>query len=122
MESEDLGWLGEMDTIPRKTSFLIPPLPLIEDEEAENAKTTDIIEFTLKQKAGSSSTGSTYKLKVNRFCEETVSEWIDFRKAIKEVWKQNGISSPSDHVANLCTILRGDSLAGFEEKNSRTHY
>jgi hypothetical protein len=116
LESEDLGWLGEMDTIPRKTSFLIPPLPLIEDEEAENAKTTDIIEFTLKQKAGSSSTGSTYKLKVNRFCEGTVSEWIDFRKAIKEVWKQNGISSPSDRVANLCTILRGDSLAGFEEK------
>ena len=52
MESEDLGWLGKMDTIRRKTSFLIPPLPLIEDEEAENAKTTDIIEFTLKQKAG----------------------------------------------------------------------
>jgi hypothetical protein len=106
-----------MDTIPRKTLFLIPPLPLIEDEEAEKAKTTDIIEFTLKQRAGSSATGSTYKLKVTRFCKGTVSEWINFRKAIKEVWKQNGRSSPSDRVANLSTILRGDSLT-----NSRTHY
>ena len=96
--------------------FLIPPLPLIEDKESEKPKTTDIIKFILKQRAGSTATGPTYKLKVNRFCKGTVSEWINFRKAIKELWRQNGITSPSDCVANLCPILRGDSLTGFEEK------
>jgi hypothetical protein len=33
-----------------------------------------------------------------------------------ELWRQNGITSTKDRVANICTILQGDSLTRFEEK------
>ncbi len=106
------------ESIPKKTLFLVPPLPLVEDakDKDEKPKATDVIEFVLKQRAGSTATAPTYKLKVARFCEGTVSEWIDFRKAISELWRQNGITNTQDRVANISTILRGDSLTGFEEK------
>ena len=118
MESEDLGYIGMNESIPKKTLYLIPPLPLVEDakDKDEKPKATDVIEFVLKQRAGSTATAPTYKLKVTRFCEGTVSEWIDFRKAISELWRQNGITNMQDRVANISTILRGDSLTGFEEK------
>jgi hypothetical protein len=70
----------------------------------------------LKQGAGSTATAPTYKLKVKRFCKGTVAEWIDFHKAILKVQRQNGITSTQDRVANICTILQGDLLTGFEEK------
>jgi hypothetical protein len=54
--------------------------------------------------------------KLSRFCEGTVSEWTSFRKAIAELWKQNGLNNAQDKNANICTILRGDSLTGFEER------
>ncbi len=118
MESEDLGYIGMNESIPKKTLYLIPPLPLVEDakDKDEKPKATDVIKFLLKQRAGSTATAPTYKLKVTRFCEGTVSEWIDFRKAISELWRQNGITNMQDRVANISTILRGDSLTGFEEK------
>ena len=119
MELEDLGYIGMNESIPKKTLYLIPPLPLVEDatkDKDEKPKATDVIKFVLKQRAGSTATAPTYKLKVTRFCEGTVSEWIDFRKAISELWRQNGITNMQDRVANISTILRGDSLTGFEEK------
>jgi hypothetical protein len=112
------------DTIPKKATFLVPPTPLVEEpkDKDEKPKATDLIEFILKQRAGSTASAPTYKLKqVSRFCEGTVSKWISFfRKAIAELWKQNGLNNAQDKIANICTILRGDSLTGFE-KNSRTH-
>ena len=118
-ESEDLGFYettsNMSETIPRKSSYLHPPLSLSEDV-VEKPKTTDLIEFILKQRAGSTATAPSYKIKVARFCEGTVAEWIEFRKAIAELWRQNGLTNPQDRVANICTILRGDSLTGFEEK------
>jgi hypothetical protein len=106
------------DAIQKKATFLIPPLPLVEEpkDKDEKLKATDLIEFILKQWAGSTSSAPTYKLKVSRFCEGTVSEWISFRKAIAELWKQNGLNNAQDKIANICTILRGDLLTGFEEK------
>ena len=103
------------DTIPKKRDFLVPALPLIE-EITDKAKTTDVIKFLAKQRSGSTSTGPTYKVKVQRFNEGTVSEWIAVRKSIKELWEQNNITSQPDHIANICSILRGESLTGFEEK------
>jgi hypothetical protein len=44
------------------------------------------------------------------------SEWISFRKAIAELWKQNGLTNAQDKIANICTILRGDLLTRFEER------
>jgi hypothetical protein len=103
---------------PQKTMFLVLPLPLVEvpKDKDEKPKATDVIKFVLKQQAGSTATAPTYKLKVTRFCERTVAEWINFRKAIAELWRQNGITNMQDRVVNIITILRGDLLTGFEEK------
>jgi hypothetical protein len=43
-------------------------------------------------------------------------QWINFRKAISELWTQNGITNRQDRKANISTILRRDSLTGFKEK------
>ena len=103
------------ETIPKKRDFLVPALPLVE-EPAEKARTTDVIEFLAKQRAGSTVNGPTYKVKVQRFNEGTVSERIAIRKAIRELWAQNNIMSQPDRVANICSILRGESLMGFKGK------
>lgn len=104
----------ENETIPKKATLVVPPLPLVE-EPNEIPKRTDVIEFVLKQRAGSTATAPTYKLTVARFCEGTVAEWIDFRKAIAELWRQNGITNPQDRIATIANILRGDSLTAFYE-------
>ena len=70
----------------------------------------------LKQRAGSSAKAPTYKLKVTRFCEGTVFEWIEFHKAIAELWRQNSIIEVPDKIASITSILRGDLLTGFEEQ------
>jgi hypothetical protein len=114
-ESETLGYFDMDETIPKKKAYLVPPLPLVE-EATDSERKTEIIEFVLKQRAGSNATAPSYKLKVQRFCEGTVGEWIAVRKAIKELWTQNSIASQADRIANISAILRGESLTGFEEK------
>jgi hypothetical protein len=117
-ESEDLGYLGMNKTIQKKATFLFSPLPLVEEpkDREEKPKATDLIEFILKQRAVSTASAPTYKLKVSRFCKGTVSEWISFGKAIAELWKQNGLTNAQDKIANICTILCGDLLTGCEER------
>jgi hypothetical protein len=51
-------------------------------DKDEKLKAIHVMEFVLKQRAGSTATAPTYKLKVTRFCEGTVAEWIDFRKTM----------------------------------------
>jgi hypothetical protein len=106
------------DTIPKKATFLVLPLPLVEEpkDKDKKPKATNLIEFILKQRAGSTSSAPTYKLKVSRFCKGTVWEWISFKKAIAALWQQNSLSDAQDKIANICTILRGYWLTGFEEK------
>jgi hypothetical protein len=60
------------NTIPKETMFLVLPIPLVEEikEKDKKPNTTDVIEFLLKQQAGSTATAPTYKL----FCEGTVLE------------------------------------------------
>ena len=113
-----MGYIGMNETIPKKTMFLVPPIPLVEEtkDKDEKPNATDIIKLLLKQRAGSTATAPTYKLKVTRFCEGTFLEWISFRKAIAELWLQNSITSAHDKVSSISTILRGDLLTGFEEK------
>jgi hypothetical protein len=115
LESGDLGFFEMEESIPKKIGYLVPPLPLIEDS-VEPEKSADLIEFNLKQRAGSGATASTYKIKVVRFCEGTVGEYINFCKAILELWTQNSITSPQDRIANVRAILRGDSHTAFNAK------
>jgi hypothetical protein len=88
MEPGDLGYyIGMNDGIPKKTTFLVLPLPLVEEakDKDEKSKATKVIKVLLKQGAGNTATAPTYKLKVTRFCKGTVAEWINFRKAILEL-------------------------------------
>jgi hypothetical protein len=44
------------DTIPKKTTFMVPPLPLVEEpskDKDEKPKATNVIKFVSKQPAGS---------------------------------------------------------------------
>lgn len=112
--TESLGFYEDMDNpVPKKIAFLVPPLPLIEEAE-EDSKSTDVIEFLLKQRAGSAATAPSYKLKVHRFQEGTVGQWIAVRKSISELWVQNSLVSQTDRLANIKAILRGESLTVFE--------
>jgi hypothetical protein len=60
-ESEDLGYIGINKTIQKKTTFLVLPFPFFEEDKDkdEKPKATDVIEFLLKQRAGSNATAST---------------------------------------------------------------
>jgi hypothetical protein len=106
------------NTIPKKMMFLVPPFSFAEEtkDKDEKLNATDVIKFLWNHQAGSMATAPTYKLKVPRFCKGTVSAWISFRKAIAELWLQNGITSAQDKVSSIFTILCGDLLTGFEEK------
>jgi hypothetical protein len=110
-ESEDLGYIGMNDTIAQNVTLLFPPLPLVEEpkDKDEKPKATNVIKIILKQRAGSTSTAPTYKLKVTRFCEGTVPEWISFRKVIAELWRQNslvirriGLQTSAPFCAEIC--------------------
>jgi hypothetical protein len=103
------------ETIPKKAVHTEAVLPLIEEEQ-EKPKATEMIEFILQQRAGTKPGQPSYKVKVRRFCEGTVGQWIDIRKSIAEMWTQNAITKAQDQVANVTTILRGDSLTSFEDK------
>jgi hypothetical protein len=61
LESVDLSCIGMNDTIPKKATFLVPPLPLVEEpkDKDDKPKATNLIEFILKQQADSTSTAPT---------------------------------------------------------------
>jgi hypothetical protein len=60
-ESEDLGYIGINETIHKKTTFLVPPFPSVEEDKDKDKKpkATNVIEFLLKQRADSNATVST---------------------------------------------------------------
>jgi hypothetical protein len=60
-EPEDLGYIGKNETIRKKTTFLVPPFPFVkkDKDKDEKPKATDVIEFLLKQRAGSNATAPT---------------------------------------------------------------
>ena len=114
-----------METVPKKTSYLRPPLPLVE-EAPDDEHATERISYLLKQQAGQTAAkATTYKMYVHRFCKGTVQQWITLRKNINEIWTQNAIKEPSDRLATVRAILRGESLtcfnATYEEGKTTTY-
>jgi hypothetical protein len=104
--------------IPRKnpasSSFLKPVLPLLPEvlpKTEENKKM--FITMELKNQAGKLTAGS-YKKHLALFDEGTPQQWIDTHKDILEVWTQNSIDGPSDRMAIVTAVLRGESLTTFE--------
>jgi len=75
---------------------------------------TELIEFTLKLRAGSDKNAPTYKRKVARFNGGSPAEWIEVLEALDEIFAQNALTSPQDRENTIRTILRGDSLTAFE--------
>jgi hypothetical protein len=79
-KSKDLGYIGMKERIvPKKVSFLIPPLPLVEEathKDNKKRKATNVINFILKQRAGSTPTGATYKVKVTRFAKKLLQNGL----------------------------------------------
>ena len=71
------------------------------------------ITMELKSQAGKTSADS-YKKHLALFDEETSQQWIDTHKDILEVWTQNSIDGPSDRMAIVTAVLRGESLITFE--------
>jgi len=75
---------------------------------------TEIIEFSLKLRAGSGANAPTYKRKVARFYGGSPAEWIEVLVAFDEIFAQNGLNSAADRENIARTILRGDSWTAFE--------
>ncbi|MGL4349870.1 MAG: hypothetical protein ACRCT2_04705 [Plesiomonas shigelloides] len=86
---------------------LVPPTKSDVDE-------TEIIELSLKLRAGSGANAPTYKRKVARFNGGSPAEWIEVLEALDEIFAQNGLTAPQDRENVVRTILRGDSLTAFE--------
>jgi hypothetical protein len=97
----------------RKTTFLIPVLPLVPEvipKSDDNQRS--IITMELKSQAGTA-TSANYKKKIALFDEGTPQEWIDTQRDILEVWRQNSITVPADRVSIIKAVLRGETLNTF---------
>ena len=108
--------------IPRKnpvsSSFLKPVLPLLPETLPKTEESKKLfITMELKNQAGKTSAGS-YKKHLALFDEGTPQQWIDTHKDILEVWTQNSIDGPTDRVAIVTAVLRGESLATIEGANT----
>jgi hypothetical protein len=126
LNTGELGYLG-MDPVPKKMSYLVPSLTLVE-EVPEDTHPTEGISFQLKQRANSTAaptSATTYKIVLHRFDEGTVAQWITLRGRLQEIWTQNAIIGPTDQLATVRSILRGESLtclnAFIEEQSSTTN-
>ena len=111
-----------MEAIPRKSQYLTAILPLVE-EKPDDEHATERISFQLKMRAGTAASSATYNISVCRFNEGSVHQWIVFRQNLEEIWTQNAVTSPSDRLASVRGILRGESLNTFntsieESRNS----
>jgi hypothetical protein len=114
-----------MENVPKKMSYLVPSLTLVE-EVPEDAHSTEGISYLLKQRANSTAaSATTYKMYVHRFDEGTVQQWIILRGKLDEIWTQNAVTGPTDQLATVRSILRGESLtclnAHIQENSTATN-
>ena len=99
---------------PVSSSFLKPVLPLLPEvlpKSDENKKL--FITMELKNQAGKMMAGS-YKKHIALFEGESPQRWIDTQKGIMEVWTKNCITDPTDRMAIVKAVLRGESLTTFD--------
>lgn len=75
---------------------------------------TELVQFTLKVRAGSAASAPTYKRKVARFNCGTPADWIAVLEALDEIFAQNSVVNAQDRENVIRTILRGDSWTAFE--------
>ena len=75
---------------------------------------TELVQFSLKVRAGSAVNAPTYKRKVARFTSGTPAEWIAVLEALDEIFAQNSLVAALDRENVIRTILRGDSWTAYE--------
>ncbi len=100
------------DRIPKKAR-VEPCLTLVPSPPRE-VEEKDLVQFTLKVRAGSAASAPVYKRKVARFANGTPAEWIEVLESLEELFNQNSLRAPEDQENAIKTILRGDSLTAFE--------
>ena len=104
--------------IPKKsvsTFFLKPILPLVPEVSLNSDdKKASFITMDLKAKAGGAAASATYRKTLVHFDEGNPQDWIDCQKDIKEVWTQNSITTPTDRMAIVKSVLRGETLTTFD--------
>ena len=81
--------------------FLQPIIPLIPEHETDSSKKNTYITMEVKCTAGSSknSKDKNYKKHILRFEAGTPQEWINLKKDLEEVWKQNSIEQALDRCS-----------------------
>lgn len=84
---------------------------------------TELVQFSLKVRAGSAVSAPTYKRKVARFTNGTPAQWIAVLEALDEIFAQNSLVAAMDRENVIRTILRGDSWTAYESsiQESRVH-
>jgi hypothetical protein len=102
------------DSIPRKLNGALKPCLTLQPETKTSVEDTDLVQFTLKVKAGSEPTATTYKKKVARFVSGSPLSWIEVLESLQEIWTQNTLTEAIDREACVKTILRDDALTAFE--------
>ena len=104
-----------MQFVKRKHQTIQPILPLVKPKvERETIDKTKIVSFDLLVRAGAAGTSSKYKKFMLTFEEGTPSEWLDVLVGVREIWLQNSVTGPSDRVATVRAILKGDSRTAFD--------
>ena len=116
--------------IPRKrTNVLIPVIKLVPPEPVEVPK-EKLITFPCYTKALvtpatprvstraaapelTTTPAATYRLTVKRFEDEGPLAYIEVRKRMDEIWKQNGMTDPEDRLNNIKSILEGQAKETF---------
>ena len=96
---------------------LLPSLSLVEtSKDSETEKKEELVIYQLKVKAtATSASAEKYKLNVRRFSEGSPFELIVLLTNLTEIWTQNSVTSASDRLAIIRTMLRGEALSLFEE-------
>ena len=69
--------------MPKQVNYLTPCL-FLKQETKEEPEERNLVQWTLKVKAGSGTTAATYKKKVERFYSGTPSEWIEVLEILKQ--------------------------------------
>ena len=102
------------DRIPRKPPRGMEPCLTLFPKPSQEAEEKDLVEFTMKVRAGSGATAPSYKRRVARFANGTPTEWIDLLESLEELFTQNSLTTPDDRDNAIKTVLRGDSLTAYE--------
>lgn len=100
--------------VPRPTPGGQPCLTLEPVSKKEDVDETELVQFSLKVRAGSAANAPVYKRKVARFESGTPAEWIQVLEALDEIFAQNSVVNAQDRENVIRTILRGDSWTAFE--------